>query len=322
MKLTCPISQLTYSTNIGYGTGSSIHPALTQPLKQLVANLPSYYSGRIAAESPDSLYLYKLAWLCQLPDITFRTPVNRPTAEPALTGVLDRMISLVTTVQQHKHIHFPALVIDKESANLDTLKFYLDSLEECITEAKRSGRELSAAAKLTRIESTLERMVLSQLKAHRTKTSKLIAEWAALAADFPMFRVTVPGTGKEVPCSEYWQLIITNSFVESTNTLLELSIPVADIEELIDHCEDYIPHGTVYASVLMRSLRAARDTVAEMLTPAGVAKSLTKSADSALTGAASTKPVRSQFASNLEYIKALVKWQQAAVEIKYSSIDL
>lgn len=80
--------------------------------------------------------------------------------------------------------------------------------------------------------------------------------------------------------------------------------------------------GTVYANVLMRSLRAARDTVAEMLTPAGVAKSLTKSSDTALTGAASNKPMRNQFASNLEYIKALVKWQQAAVEIKYSSIDL
>lgn len=343
MKLICPISDLTYHTLTGYGTGKAIHPALTQDFKYLLNNLPSYFSGRIGFSPQtvakaagiqtknleetqftgfpnDDLYLYKLAWLTQLPSITFRHPINRKIAEPILTGLIEQLIKVVTSAQRWPHAIYPTIIIDKATCDLKALKHWLEAIQDVTAEATKNSRDLSRGAKLSRIESSLERIITSQIKGQRTRAARVLAEWASLAGEFPESKTIWPDGVTESSLSVYWQTIIQHSFAETTNDLLALNIPVADIEELIETCEDSIPHGSTSAHELMKSLRAAKKVIEEMTS--NPIKLLTKEAEVTARKATRAKPTRSQFSSQLAYVKAIVKWQQEALEVRYNSLEL
>lgn len=322
MKLTCPISDLTFYTLSGYGTGKAIHPALTQDYKYLLNNLPSYFAGRIGGgeSADDDLYLYRLAWLTQLPSITFRHPINRKTAEPILAGLIEQLIKVVTSSQQWPHALYPTIIIDRVTCDLKALKHWIEAIADVTAEATKNSRDLSKGAKLARVESSLERIITTRIKGQKVRAAKILAEWAALAAEFPTSHTVWPDGVTESSLSVYWQTIIQHSFADTTNDLLALNVPVADIDELIETCEDSIPHGSTSAHELMKALRGAKKIIEEMTS--NPIKLLTKEAAVTARKATRAKPTRGQFASQLAYVKAIVKWQQEVLEIRYNSLEL
>lgn len=314
MKLTCPQSGIEYNTSYGYGTASSIHPATQIPLKKLVAQLADYHSAKIYSDT--DRYLYLLAWFNNLPNVTYRSPADSD-SYTALLANAERLIRVVLGTVKMKHLQYPAIVVSKESPLSKCLRNWLDTLDEQLKDAATRSSNQAYNITMSRLEATLDRITTYTLKSNVTRASKLVAQWAATAGQFSTELVTTPDN-KRVQLTDYWQHIIVLAFNESHTDLLKSKVLPADISELIEHCEDSIPHGSQYAYELMKRLRLAQKQLDELYgTHSEVVREHIQAGTESLI-----EPTRRQFKSPVDYLKARVKWQAAMLNAKSASREL
>lgn len=312
MKLTCPHSGIEYSVNSGYGTNSAVHPATAVPLKKLVTQLADYHSGKIASDT--DRYLYLLAWFKHLPSVTFRDPADSQ-APTSLAANAEILIRVVLTASKLRHLSYPTIVVSRGSPISTGLRNWLDTTQEILSDAATRSSNQAYNITMSRLESTLDRITTYTLKSNVSRASKLVALWAATAGQFDTSSIVTTPDGGQSTISDYWQFIITLAFKESHTELLKSRVLPADISELIEHCEDSIPHGSQYAYELMKRLRSAQKQLDELYgTKTEIVREHIQSGTEALI-----EPTRRQFKSPIDYLKARVKWQAAMLEAKKAS---
>lgn len=312
MKLTCPHSGISYTISSGYGNTSAIHPATQLPFSKLIAQLNDYHAGRI--ESDSDKYLYLLSWFNQLPNISYRSPCDPIPSYTALLANAELLIRVVWGTNKMKHLQYPAIVVSKDSTLAGCLRNWLDTLQAQLLDAATRSSNQAYNITMSRLESTLDRITTYTLRSNVTRASKLVALWAATAGQFSTEIITSPDN-KETTLTEYWQHIIVLSFNESHTELLKSKVPPADISELIEHCEESIPHGSQYAYELMKRLRLAQKQLNELYgnNTESVRVHIQAGTESLI------EPSRRQFKSSVEYLKARVKWQSAMMAAKAAS---
>lgn len=342
MNLSCPYSGLYYKipgfTN--FPPISQPHPIFSVPQSTLLspAQITRWAEQSLTAQE---CYLYFLALLRSSELVTFRSPAIY-ISQDSIAGILQqaviatcmerllRLLEKQSLLPQTTHI-FPRLVISNtipETQNLSAIPDWLGTWEQAIQDAVNAYKSISLSQKIITREHALERLIKSPDTAPHVLANQL-AEWAALAGAFPSTQTQyIESQKREMTLGEYWKLIIRACAKEERIWY----IPKQDLEELISHCEDNIPHGSIYASALMRFLRNGRSAqfnylglgdidlspVSNACVPFRILDGETSKEDAnklaIIDTAPSSPPIRKDYPSEMAFIAARLKYDMA---VKY-----
>lgn len=323
MKILCAYSSIEFNVEHFPGTFYSReahHPIFDLPQKKLLSYTGKWAAGEL---TPTDSYLLFLALLKSSDQVDFRIPVFRA---PQTDGIIARdMEFLVRTVIKlntvtNPNVTFPSYVITPETRYLTNVHYWIENWDDAYKEYLSKATKYNAhdSAKLIHRENALQRMIKNPHKQVRDYASQ-IAEWAATAGEFPNFLTQSPIYKTQVPISEYWKAIITRCAKEE----YLFSIPKQDLVELIEHCEDKIPIGSIYSNALFKLLRKAlqkqenflgigdmdvRSTF-QILNDTDTIESANLRA--AIDSAPLEEPRQEQYPTKFLYMKAKFRWDMA-----------
>lgn len=321
MRILCSISGLEFTAEHFPGEFYSReihHPIFHLPQKRLLSYTSKWSAGELTRT--DS-YLLFLALLNSSDHIDWRVPVFRTERTDSI--IANNMEYLIRTViklnaVQHPAAAFPRFAISPETKTLDNVHYWIETWEEAYSAfASGKGREYDDRKLIVR-ENALQRMIKNPHRSLRDYATQL-AEWAAIAGSFPTFLIASPSTGLQIPCSEYWKSII----VKCSKDEYLYSIPRSDLAELLDHCEDNIPVGSIQSHALYKALHYARDKQINFLGlgDRDLSSSYQLLEDATDTESANMKalidsapleePRVEQYPSKYQYLRAKLRWDMA-----------
>lgn len=252
--------------------------------------------------------LYFLALLHSSNLVEWRT-YARPTLAiceanmEALLDILDWMNCI-----QHPKLSMPHVTISQDTATLDNVRNWIAAWNIARQEFESGYRELSRTQLLLRKEDTLQRLIRTQQK-ELTQFGTLLADWAMQAAEFPTFNTVVNGVS--IPLNEHWkQIIITCGKTPAHIWRLDID----DINELIEHLEDNLEHGNIYAHAVMKLLRDAVKTHQNYLGFSIIdsAEDIERANFKLLADTAPINEPRIQdYPNKILYLKDKIRWEQA-----------
>ena len=328
MKVLCSKSGLLFKAEyfpFYSDTGTISHPCFSIPQKKLLGLTSKWAAGELT--DVDS-YLLFLSLLNSTNQVEFRTHCQY--TEDTASIIQNNMEDLIQAVGAINCITHPKFVvtqiaITKENHTLANAHYWIENWLQNIEEFKSGYAEYKERQDLQRRESALESLIKSPHREIQLATQ--IANWASIAGKFPEFSLqTVFG---EMACSEYWKLIIRKSI----NSESIFSVPTKDIIELIEHCEEYIEHGSIYAHTLMSMLRNGKEKQTNFLglgdwesSTSSLNYILLQSDDSVekanlqllIQTAPTSEPKLTEYPSRFEWLKAHTKWKisQSVTESK------
>lgn len=257
MQILCATSSITFSCDHVPGFLSSReveHPIFHLPQKKLLSYLRKWSGGELT--STDS-YLLFLAFLKSSDLVNFRVPAIRTEQTDSIIAqnmeFLARTVTRLNTVVTPS-VQFPQYVVSPDTKNLTTVHYWIQNWEDSYQDfASGKAREYDNH-KLVHREAALERLIRNPHRPVSTYAGAL-AEWAAIAGEFPLANTVSRISGLKCSISEYWQQIIRKCAHEEGI----FSINKADLTELIEHCEDriHLNSGGIFAHALFKVLRHA-----------------------------------------------------------------
>lgn len=263
MKILCSLSGIEFNAEHFPGTFYSreiSHPIFYLPQKRLLSYTGKWASGELTRT--DS-YLLFLALLNSSEQVEFRTPVFRNEQTDSIIAL--NMESLVRTVikinaVRNPSVTFPRFAVTTETRFLSNVHHWIETWKEAYTDFENGTRKDYETRKLVHREAALQRMIKNPHKDIREYAAQL-ADWAAIAGEFPAFLIQSPWNSLKIPCSEYWKAIIIRA---ARNEFLH-SVSGSDLQELLEHCEDKIPVGSIYSHALFKLLRHAKERLTNYL---------------------------------------------------------
>jgi hypothetical protein len=235
---------------------------------------------------------------------------------------LSRTVIKLNTVV-NPAVLFPRYVITPDTRTLSNVHHWIQNWHDEYQDFLNGRKRDYDNRKLAKREAALERLIKNPHKP-ASAYAKELADWAAVAGEFPTFLIKSPFSKLQVPLAEFWRDIIIRCAREE----FAYAIPESDLQELIDHCEDKVPIGSIHSHALFSILRKTRERHKNFL---GLGEYDLKSdytllSDSdtteianmtALVAAApTTEPRPEQYPSKFQYLKAKLRWDMAQ---KYSS---
>lgn len=258
MKILCSYSGIEF--NVDHFPGTFYSRELHHPIFNLEQKRLLSYTGKWAAGelTPTDSYLLFLALLNSSEQIHFRTPCKlTPLTNSIVANNMEFLLRTVIKLNAIKvpGMLFPYFAITAETCNLANVHHWIQIWENCWKDFESGARRDIIHRNLVKRESALQRMIKNPHKQVRDYAPQL-AEWAGMAGSFPVFLIPNPFTkeAKQIPLATYWKEII----VRATRNEYLYTIPDKDLQELIDHCEDNIPPGSIYSSDLFKALRHAQ----------------------------------------------------------------
>lgn len=322
MKVLCAYSSLEFTCEHFPGYLSSretSHPLFHVPQKKLLSYLGKWASGGLT--NTDS-YLLFLALLRSSELVEFRLPAIRTVSTDSIIAInmeplCKTLIKLNTIVSPS--IVFPHYVISAETRGLDNVSHWIANWEIAYQEFQSGYRSAHDSAKLRTREAALERLIKNPHRPVASYASQ-IADWAATAGSFPEFVLTNPHNSMKVSCSDYWKYLISKCAHEEQI----FAIRRKDLEELLEHCEENIPIGSIYSNALFRILRHALERQKNFLGLGDL--DISKSSYTILSADTSTEsanlraiidaapdhlPRREEYPTQFAYMKAKLRWDMA-----------
>ncbi len=323
MKILCSKSGIEFTAEHFPGTFFSrelSHPIFSLEQKKLLSYTGKWAAGEL---TPTDSYLLFLALLNTSEQIQFRTSCKRTPLTNSI--VANNMEYLVRTVIKLNAIRtpgtlFPYFAVTAETCTLANVHHWIEVWENCWRDFESGSRRDIIHRELARRETALQRMIKNPHKPIKEYAPQ-IAEWAATAGSFPTFLIPNPFTKekKQITLSTYWKEII----IRSTRNEYLYTIPDNDLQELLDHCEENIPPGSIYSHALFDSLRNAqkkknnflglgdmdlRSTYQILEDPKDVESANFKAM---IDSAPLEVPRREQYPTQFAYMKAKLRWDLA-----------
>ena len=295
------------------------HPVFNLPQKRLLNYTQKWAGGEL---TPTDSYLLFLALLNSSDRVDFRVPACRNEFTDSIIAnnmeYLIRTVIKINTVTHPAQI-FPAFVISPDTKFLGNVHYWIENWEEAYKKFLSGARRDIDDRKLVHREAALQRMIKNPHKKVSEYASQ-IADWAATAGSFPTFLTISPySTESRVPIGEYWKTIISKcARAESL-----FSIPKKDLAELLEHCEENIPMGSIFSNALFKLLRYAQDKQANFLNigdfdVTSTYKLLEESTTAedanmkALVDSAPTEmPRLEQYPSKFQFMRAKLRWDMS-----------
>jgi len=321
MKILCSLSGIEFECSHFPGTFYSkeaYHPVFNLPQKRLLSYTKRWGASELT--NTDS-YLLFLSLLYSSEQVEFRVPVFRTDKTDAI--VANNMEFLVRTVIKintvvNPAVVFPTFVISSDTRNLENVFHWIECWNDSYQDFLDGYKSAHDSSKLIKREAALQRMIKNPHKAVSEYAGQL-ADWAATAGNFPSFLMKSPVSGLPIPLGEYWKSIIH----KATRNEYLYSIPAKDLKELLDHCEDHIPYGSIYSSTLFKVLRSASEKQNNFLgigsddlksTYAILEESSTAEAanlKALVDSAPEERPKQEQYATKFEFLRAKLRWDMA-----------
>lgn len=288
------------SEEIGY-----YHPIFGLPYKKLFGLYSKHCKGELTSE--DS-YLLFLSFLHATDQVTWNHHVSLDPhslqTEILIENNLRQLITVVELTHTIVNPRFkqPSYIVHKHNCDLGSVHNWIMAWEDNIEAFKNNYRHIQEHDELVRVEKQLTWYIKSGLDT--IQYSAILANWAAKAGDFPQGKV------------EYWKKIIRSCY----NREKMFSTPQADIKELKAWIEDNIEPGSIHYHELYATLKTGLANQADFLglgdyTGYTLLPVDTTKNDEALlviqATAPSETPHRKDYPSDLEFLKARLKYRVA-----------
>jgi hypothetical protein len=327
MKILCALSSLEFECQHfpGYLTSREVsHPIFSVPQKKLISYLGKW--GRQELTLTDS-YLLFLAILNSSELVDFRVPAVRTEETDSLVAQnMESLAKVVTRLNAvtNPSVIFPRYVISPDTKTLSNIPHWIENWNQSWQDFQDGVSREYDNRKLIVRETALERLIKSPHLPISSYASKL-AEWAAVAGDFPENLKLSPFTNTKITCAEYWKQII----IRCTKEESLFSVPQRDIEYLLTHCECNISIGNLSSNALFKVLRRALErqknflglgdmdlsgSKYQILSPADTTESANIKA--MIDSAPESEPTPAQYPTKLAFLKAKLRYQMAR---KYGS---
>ena len=327
MKILCSISGVEFTCEHfpAYLSSREVtHPIFNLPQKKLLSYLGKWSSGEL---TPTDSYLLFLSILNSSDLVEFRVPVSKNAFTDSLVAQnmepLAKIISKLNAVT-NPQIVFPHYVVSPDTKFLSNIKHWIENWNQAYKDYKDGyAREYESRKLITR-ETALERLIKNPHLPISAYASK-IADWAAVAGAFPTYTVISPFSGLKISMADYWKDIIQRCSRDESI----FAVPQVDILDLLEHCEDTIPIGTIYSNALFKVLRGAISKQKNFLGLGDMDLSRGKfqilsSTDTTETAnlkamidsAPEAEPTLAQYPNKVAFLKAKLRWQ---MKQKYSS---
>lgn len=312
-KILCSHSNILFECSylpIALNQREYAHPIFHLPQKKLIGLYQKYRHGELG---PTEAYLTFLAFLNSTNLVEFRVPATMGTNSAQIIGNnFDDLVDVVTKMNCIKNpsIHFAHIAITPETQSLDNIKYWIESWKQTYVEFCEGYRNQKFHASVLELEQKLEHLI-KDANRNEVKFAARLADWAEKVGSFPRFQLKA--MGQIMICADYWKLIIR----KCTNKESIFQIPINDIQELYDHCQDNIDAGSIYGFNLFKFLKEGLQNNQDYLgigTPVkfSVISDSTSTEDAnkaAIIAAAPDKePQRIHYPSTLAYYKAKLAW--------------
>lgn len=216
---------------------------------------------------PIESYLLYLALFKGTRRMEFRSPATYLGAESdaIVASNMERLVAIASRIlasgeeRVNSILHLPFFVITPDTKDFAGSPDWITTWEEGYKDYENNYISATLADKIARKEVNLERYIRDRTRDIKSYASQL-ADWAALAGNFPVWDAgtdMIKIMGKSCTLATYWKFIIKSCAAGESIW----NIPVADIKELIEHCEDSIPHGSIFSHTLMTLLREGLDRI-------------------------------------------------------------
>lgn len=258
----CAISGVEYKVEhipVYLTSRESHHPIFDIPTKRLLDLTPRWIEGELSSTEN---YLLYLALFNSTGLMDFRVPAIRCADTAAiiacnmapLASIVERIYNSGST-KVSEILHLPSFVITPDTKDLSSSPDWITIWNNCYKDYQDHYATSTALEKLERQETVLERYIRDHTKDISQYANRL-ANWAADAGKFYLedYQILNEHNKPELLAS-YWKRII----VSCARTESIWHIPDADLSELIEHCEETIYHGSIYAHTLMSLLRAGAE---------------------------------------------------------------
>jgi hypothetical protein len=327
MQILCAYSSISFSVEhfpASLTARESYHPVFDMPQKKLLSCLGKWSSAGLT--TTDS-YLLFLALLRSTDLVNFRVPAIR--TEKTDSIIAQNMESLCRTVIKLNSVSnpavcFPHYVISPETRTLDNVQYWIENWQDSY-EAFIAGRIKDIEGreewrKLNLREAALQRLIKNPHRPISSYASQ-IADWASIAGSFPSTgTIPSPFSGQQITITDYWKNLIELC----ANETKLFSIPRDDLQELLDHCEEHIPVGSIYSNALFKIIRHAMDrqksflglgdldivrSTYEILTSTDNVEEANLRAS--IQAAPIEEPRQEQYASKFEFLRAKLRYQMA-----------
>lgn len=329
MKILCGISGIEFQCEHfpAYLTSREVtHPIFNLPQRKLLSFIPKFAAGELT--ETDS-YLLFVALLASSDLAEFRVPCKRTAITSGI--VYNQMEDLVICIGKmnlirHPSFQAPRIAITPDTASLENIEYWIANWEHSIEEWRDGYASYNQSRDLIMRENALEKLIKSPHREIQLATQ--IADWAEIAGNFPQSTTLV--NNAPISIAGYWKQIIRKCI----NKDAIFAIPLDDLQELIEHCEENIPHGTIYAHTLMEMLRSGKDKnknflglgdwdlassslAYRILTDDDTVESANFSA--MLMGAPTSEPSILEYPTRFAWLKAKVKWDMVQNQMKSTS---
>ena len=287
------------------------HPVFSMSLKQLWKYYPQWQEGKLTAT--DS-YLLFLALMNATELVDWRVPVERTAKTDAIVSAnmqyLYQTIGHLVSVRNYE-VSVPHVVISHDTKNLEAAKTWIDIWAAAYDDYVNRKARAVEMQHIQRREAALDKLIRNP-RIKPEKYANLLAAWAAEAAEFPDFPVSVR-TGT-IPCSQYWQEIIVKCY----NKVEVIQLDKKDLTELTEHCEEKLALGSVYSFQLFAVLREAIKLIDGFFSLGSVSFSILPTGEQSEVGesnlqllrdsAPTAEPKRHEYPTEFAYLRAKMKW--------------
>lgn len=323
---TCSISGLSFEDSIFTSeydfNFKCVHPVFNLDIKSLF----TLANHALSNPHETSQYIIGLALLNSM-GTQFNVSVD-PKSHINIINNFQKLLVYSTAINKHpKPELFPKFIIDNNNNNLESLDGYLSSIKSVFEELEANAIILRRSKVLHELECQIDEMIRRSLSFKPKSVAKIMGSWATMAAQFPDKDFYKPD-GTKLKLSEYWKELIEIAFVEDHMALVTSDTDLDDLADLIDYCEQFIPHGSTHAAILMSKLRRAFEMLREFrIVPTEEYKNkpvivpdlidiesilLDKPAQ-VFEIRTSNRPKRSDFKSTKDYLRAISQFSQTIV---------
>ena len=319
-NITCAISGIKFTCsgldNISIPhTAGYFHPVFALEHKQLHSLYSAHSAGKLTAK--DS-YLLFMALVHSSGKVHWKHPASLDPSSPKTIALIEnnisQMLSVLAQTDSIRHPSFkqPEFKVTYENCQLIQIGNWIEAWQENIEDFKYGQADLKQMQDLQVVENELSKLILSGESPERY--AHIVAKWASQAAEFPPH------------LDELYQRTIRSCF----NITKMFNTPLTLLKEIKDYCECNIEAGSIHfhslSGVLKEGIKRNTDYLGgsslalgytllptEDQTPQGKQAELKNQAEVAALAAKapSKKPVRTDYITSLDFLKAELAYRVA-----------
>lgn len=316
MRVYCQYSGVEYDlTGFGSTHLTYIHPIFAADSRWLLSRMGSWAAQKFTEEESKLLFL---ALLHATELVEFRSTANPEVSTVAMNmEPLARIYSWMLGLSRPQLI-MPKFVIQHDNRQLKNVKHWIETWFGARKDYEDGYAKFLRDQKLIGKEEALERLIKNAQKT-TDDYAGLLCTWALQATDSPK------------ALHEYWRELFC------LKGLKVYSARTVDLQELVDHMEEHLEHGSIFAAATLKHLRTLlRKNQAGLNYGLGISDEDLAEIDSSpftiveggveehnmqviAASAPTEEPLKKDFSSLVAYLRAKAAWELGQKAKQYAA---